>query len=79
MRLVIRILIWSLLVGLLLAWLGWTPDDLLRHALDLLEQVPGWLADIFGWAWPYVRQGAMIVLPVAAVLLLLRMIRRRPG
>lgn len=79
MRFVIRILIWSLLVGLVLAWMGWTPTDLLRHVLALLEKLPDWLADIFGWAWPYVRQGAIIVVPVAAILLLLRVIRRRSG
>ncbi|MBP7336413.1 hypothetical protein [Niveispirillum sp.] len=79
MRFVIQLLIWSLLVGLVLAWLGWTPGELLHHVLDLLEQVPEWLADIFGWAWPYVRQGAIIVVPIAAILLVLRLIRRRPG
>lgn len=75
MRFMIRVLIWSLIVGLVLAWLGWTPAELLDHALDLLGRVPDWLADIFGWAWPYVRQGAVIVVPVAAILLLVRIVR----
>ncbi|MFY8095287.1 MAG: hypothetical protein ACOVN0_17540 [Niveispirillum sp.] len=79
MRFVIRVLIWSLLVGMVLAWLGWTPGDMLRHAIRLLEQVPDGLAGVFGWAWPYVRQGAMIVVPVAAILLLLRLLRRPRG
>ncbi|OYQ32974.1 hypothetical protein CHU95_19340 [Niveispirillum lacus] len=75
MRFLIRILIWSLAVGLVLAWLGWTPGDLLRHALAVLGQVPDALADLFGWAWPYMRQGAIIVVPVALILLLLRVMR----
>lgn len=79
MRFVIRILFWSLIVGLVLAWLGWTPGDLLGRVLALLARLPEWFADIFGWAWPYMREGAVIVVPVAVIVLLMAAIRRRRG
>ncbi|MFV3128567.1 hypothetical protein [Niveispirillum sp. KHB5.9] len=79
MRIVIRILFWSLIVGLVLAWLGWTPGELLGHVFALLARLPEWLADIFGWAWPYMREGAIIVVPVALILLLLAALKRRRG
>lgn len=79
MRVLIRILFWSLIVGLVLAWLGWSASDLVDHVLAVLARLPDWLAEIFGWAWPYIRQGAVIVIPVAIILLLLRALRRRRG
>lgn len=70
MRFVIRILIWSLLVGVVLAWLGWTPAELLAHMVGLAGQV-------IGWSWPYVKQGAVIVVPLALIGLLVELVRRR--
>ena len=78
MRLIVNILIWSLLVGLLLAWLRIDPYDLLRGALHAIAALPAMLADLFGWAWPYVATGAVIVVPIALIGLLPRLWRRRP-
>ena len=69
MRFVIRILIWSLLVGLVLAWLGWTPAEMLSRTVGLVGQ-------IIGWSWPYVKQGAVIVVPMALIGVLLELLRR---
>lgn len=77
MRFVIRILIWSLLVGLVLAWLGWTPAELVGRLWGLLGHLPAWVFGIADWAWPYIRQGAVIVVPLALIGLLLEMRRRR--
>lgn len=76
MRLIVNILIWSLLVGLLLAWLRIDPVDLLRDGLHLLAALPRMLADMLGWAWPYVATGAVIVVPIALIGLLPRLWRR---
>jgi hypothetical protein len=77
MRFMIRILIWSLLVGLVLAWLGWTPADLIGRLWGLVAHLPGWLLGFADWAWPYISQGAVIVVPLALIGLLLEMRRRR--
>lgn len=77
MRFLINILIWSLLVGLLLAWLGMNPVDLLRDSVALLAELPEFLADLFGWAWPYIVTGAVIVVPLALLGLLFRLLRGR--
>lgn len=79
MRIIIRILIWSLLVGLLLTWLDWTPQELLAEIWSALRALPEWAAAIFGWAWPYIRQGAIIVVPVAVIVLIMRGVRGRRG
>lgn len=79
MRILVKILIWSLLVGLALTWLGWTPADLLAHVWGLLGLLPAWVAGMAAWAWPYIRQGAVIVVPVAVVVLLLTAFRRHRG
>jgi hypothetical protein len=76
MRLIVNILIWSLLVGLLLAWLHIDPFDLLRDSLHFLGRLPAILANLLGWAWPYVAAGAVIVVPIALIGLLPRLWRR---
>lgn len=77
MRTIVKIVIWSLLVGLVLTWLGWTPGDLIRHGLDILRLLPEWLRDILEWAWPYIRQGAVIVVPVAIIMIIAARWRKR--
>lgn len=77
MRFVIRILIWSLVVGLVLAWLGWTPAELIGWLWHLLGHLPTWVLGVADWAWPYVKQGAIIVVPLALIGLVLELRRRR--
>lgn len=77
MRFIFRILIWSLMVGLVLAWLGWTPADFIHRLWHLLGHFPGWMLGFADWAWPYVKQGAVIVVPLAVIGLVLEMRRRR--
>jgi hypothetical protein len=62
-----------------LAWLGWTPGDLLAHGLMMAGDLLVWLRDFFGWAWTYIRQGAVIVVPVAVIILVMRLLRHRRG
>lgn len=77
MRLLINVLIWSLLVGLLLAWLRVSPVELLEATADFLAGVPAFLADLFGWAWPYIVTGAVIVVPITVLMLILRLFSKR--
>lgn len=77
MRFVIRILIWSLVVGLVLAWLGWTPAELIGWLWHQLGHLPAWVFGFADWAWPYVKQGAIIVVPLALIGLVLELRRRR--
>ncbi|NVJ98941.1 MAG: hypothetical protein HWE25_12365 [Alphaproteobacteria bacterium] len=63
--LIIKLAVWSFLVGLLLYWLEWSPGD-----------VYGWIANTFArlWNWlvgtglQYVLLGATIVVPVYLIM-----------
>jgi hypothetical protein len=73
---VIRLLFICLVAGLFMAFFGIRPAYLLsdltralRHAWDILSAV-------IDWAATYVLLGAYVVVPVAAIILLLRAIRR---
>lgn len=70
---IVKILVWSFLVGLFLYWMEWSPGD-----------VYGWMAGTFAgiWDWlvgtglQYVLLGATIVVPVY---FLMRLKNRRRG
>ncbi|ACI98560.1 hypothetical protein [Rhodospirillum centenum] len=81
MRFVVNVLVACLVVGLLLTWLGIDPVALLNGAWAAVQDAPRAIADAAGWAVPYILTGAIVVVPVAAVALVLRLIRqrRRPG
>ncbi|SJZ68400.1 DUF6460 domain-containing protein [Consotaella salsifontis] len=68
----IRLVLISLLVGVLLSWLSWTPNDIIR-----------WIVDFFDWAWSslfgsfnravdYFLLGAAIVIPIFLISRLLK-------
>ena len=73
----IRLIVLSLLVGVLLSWLDWSPQD-----------VYDWFADLFRWAWynlfgsfrratDYILLGAAIVIPLFILSRLLKVGRTR--
>ena len=69
----LKLAIYSLLVGLVLAWLDWTPRDLWF-----------WASDTVRWAWAelgslgeYMAIGAVVVVPLFIVSRILS--RRRPS
>jgi hypothetical protein len=57
----------SLAVGLVLSFLGVTPEDLLRRATGLLQG--GWEAarGFLAWAGGYILLGALVVVPLWAL------------
>lgn len=77
MKLLLKIVLWSVLVGLVLAWTGLSPGQAVMAMVAWLGDVPPLLADLFGWAWPYMREGAVIVVPIVVVGALIRHLRRR--
>ena len=60
-RVVIKLVVWSFLVGAFLYWMEWTPKDVWAWAFDGISGVWGWVS---GTGIQYVLVGAAIVVPV---------------
>lgn len=65
-----KLIVASLLVGLVLAALGVTPADLLARASAMAGGAWSAVSDLLGWAGSYMLLGALVVLPVWLVRLL---------
>lgn len=74
---VIKLLLASLVVGMVLAWLNVSPQDLLRtllgEARDMVDNAVG----VFGWAFSYILLGAVIVVPIWIVFYLIDAAKKR--
>jgi hypothetical protein len=73
----LRLLLASLIVGAVMAFLGITPRDVLSYATgfahDVIENAAAWVGSIFS----YVLLGAVIVIPIWLISLLLKTVSRR--
>lgn len=79
MQLVIKVLVLSLVVGLLLAALGIDPVDILRGTWNAVIESPRAIFDAVAWTIPHILRGAIIVVPIVAIGALLRYLQgRRP-
>lgn len=71
-----KLLMASLIVGLVLSWLDINPRRLLSDIPGAIRDALQVGVDLVDWAVPYILLGAMIVVPIWAALALLRMLRR---
>ncbi len=74
---IIKLVVASLVVGLVLATLNIDPVDLLRDFKGTLERLAQWSVDAFGWAFSYILLGAVIVVPIWLAVYLIRMFRNK--
>jgi hypothetical protein len=73
---VIRLLLLSLLVGMVLAFLDVTPESLLTSFGGTVERIFRIVVSFASWALRYVMVGAILVVPIWLVMMLLRLSRR---
>ena len=78
-RTVVKLLVASLLVGLVLRWLGITPRSLIEHFGETIGHVFDTMAHFANWAIDYVLVGAVIVVPIWLAAVLLDRVRGRRG
>ncbi|MFO1036732.1 MAG: DUF6460 domain-containing protein [Geminicoccaceae bacterium] len=74
---VVKLLVASLLVGMVMAFTGVTPADILRWVSDGAERVVQNAGAWIGWAVSYVLLGAAVVVPIWLIWLLIGFLRRR--
>jgi hypothetical protein len=74
----VRLVILSIIVGVLLAALGVDPWNIWRSLESLARRVMSMGFDAIEWVWRYFLLGAVIVIPIWVIARLLQMRRRRP-
>jgi hypothetical protein len=67
-----RLILLSVLVGVILAALGLDPRDILRSIQELVTRIWNMGFDAVAWLWRYFLLGAVIVIPVWFIMRLLR-------
>jgi Family of unknown function (DUF6460) len=72
-RVILKLLVASLLLGIVLATLGLSPRDLYRRAFDLINSIWNMGFDAILRFGDYIMLGAAIVVPVFIVLRLIKM------
>jgi hypothetical protein len=77
MGVVVRILVACLVVGLLLSFFAIDPRSLLLGGWQAFHDAWGMALSAASWAIPYVLLGATVVVPIALVIGVLRLLRRR--
>ena len=74
---IIKIIIWSLIIGLALSLAGVTPETLLSGLGSTVQRIFSVFVDMFRWAVPYIVLGAVVVIPIWAVVFVWRLFRRK--
>jgi hypothetical protein len=74
----LRLILLSIVVGVLLAALGVDPWNIWRSLESLVRRIisMGW--DAIEWVWRYFLLGAVIVIPIWVIVRVFRVGRRRP-
>jgi len=68
---VIKIVVFSLIVGLLLSFFDIDPTELLASFGETAEKIFGVVADIIEWAVQYILLGAVVVVPIWLIFFLI--------
>ncbi|HEY4136672.1 MAG TPA: DUF6460 domain-containing protein [Alphaproteobacteria bacterium] len=76
---VFKLLLVSLIVGLVMHWLGVTPRSLIANFGATVENLFGTLARFIAWAIDYILIGAVIVVPVWLIVFLLDRAKGKRG
>jgi hypothetical protein len=74
--LIVRLVLLCLVVGLVMAYFDLTPGRILADAAGWIRHGSELAVGFAGWAVPYILLGASVVVPVAAIIVVLRLIQR---
>ena len=74
---VLKLLVLSLVVGMLLNLFDLSPIQLLRRAYDHFDALLAWTVQVFGTAASYILIGAVVVVPIWGVIYLLNWLKQR--
>ncbi|MDH5489522.1 MAG: DUF6460 domain-containing protein [Rhodospirillaceae bacterium] len=69
---VVKLLVVSLLVGMMLAFFDMKPEELLASLGDTVKSIFQVLVNLVEWMVPYVLLGAVVVIPIWVIMLVWR-------
>lgn len=75
---VLKLVIWSLVVGVLLAFLNITPQEIVGWVAGWVGNVAGNIQHYAGQAIAYILLGACVVVPIWLVSYVMRALKGRP-
>ena len=76
---ILKLLIASLLVGLVMHWFDITPRSLIANFGASVTRIFDTMASFAGWAVDYILVGAIVVVPIWLVVFLLDRIKTKRG
>lgn len=76
---ILKLLIASLLVGLVMSWFDITPRSLIENFGDSVVRMFGKIAGFIDWAIDYILVGAVVVVPIWLIVFLLDRVKRDRG
>jgi Na+/H+-dicarboxylate symporter len=78
-RTVLKLVLWSLIVGLALSVLNVSPAAILGFLGETAEGIFAWVVGVVEWAVPYLVLGAAVVLPIWLIMAAWRFLRSKNG
>jgi hypothetical protein len=76
---IVKLLVASMLVGLVMRWFDITPRSLIANFGDTVVRMFERLASFAGWALDYILVGAIIVVPIWFIVFLLDRVKGKRG
>ena len=74
---VVKLLIWCLVIGLVLAMFNATPEDVYAWAGETGKAIADWFWEFGQKVGPYILMGAMLVIPIWAISYIWRWFKTR--
>ena len=78
-RTVIKVVVWSLVIGLLLAAFDIKPQLLLEGLGETVQSIFELVASFVEWTVPYILLGAVVVIPIWLIMTIIRIAREKSG
>ncbi len=81
-RTVLKVVVWSLIIGMLLATFDIDPQALLEGLGGTVQNIFGVVAGFVEWTVPYILLGAVVVIPLWLIRTVYRIVTgksRKPG
>ena len=78
-RTILKLALWSLIIGLVLSVMKVSPASLLSFLGQTAQDIFAWVVGIIEWAVPYLVLGAAVVIPIWLFMVAWRFLRGKSG